>query len=126
MHELLAPIYLAVDLDSIQDDAEVDIEIKQYCSRNWVAADAWALFTVVMEGVSAWYEWREPTLPPLPSPLRNQFRHGPSDESSVLKPYVAPIVIACQRLQAEYLKSTDPILWQGMQKAGIEPQIYGM
>lgn len=126
MHELLAPIYYALDFDSVSPEAELDPEISDFCSRTWVAADAWALFNVLMDGINAWYEWREPSPPSLPSPLQTQYRHGAVDKKVELKPYVAPIVIACQKLQAEMLKGVDPVLWQGMQKAGIEPQIYGM
>ncbi|KAH8117577.1 rab-GTPase-TBC domain-containing protein [Phellopilus nigrolimitatus] len=124
MHELLAPLLYALDYDSLPPGTEFDSDIEDFCSRPWIAADAWALFGVVMEGVSSWYEWREPTAPSLPSPLKAQFHHGAQEGRVELKPYVAPIVLACQKLQAEMLKATDPMLWQGMQKAGIEPQIY--
>lgn len=126
MHELLAPIFFALDFDSLTPDQALDTEITTFCSRTWLAADAWALFGVVMEGVNTWYEWREPSPPPLPPSLKAQYRHAAPEGQVELKPYVAPIVLACQTLQAQMLKSTDPALWQGMQKAGIEPQIYGM
>ncbi|THH06211.1 hypothetical protein EW145_g4235 [Phellinidium pouzarii] len=126
MHELLAPLLYALDYDSLSTDGKNDPELSAFCSRTWIAADAWALFGVVMEGVGSWYEWQEPTAPSLPSPLKTQFRHGAPEGQVEMKSYVAPIVLACQRLQAEMLKSTDPQLWQGMQKAGIEPQIYGI
>ncbi|KAI5119084.1 hypothetical protein M0805_004857 [Coniferiporia weirii] len=126
MHELLAPLLYALDYDSLPPDGHLDPDLEEFCSRTWVAADAWALFSVVMNGVNAWYEWREPTPLSLPSPLKAQFHHGAPEGQVEIKPYVAPIVLACQRLQAEMLKATDPILWQGMQKAGIEPQIYGI
>lgn len=126
MHELLAPIFYALDYDSLGPEQVSDTEITTFCSRTWLAADAWALFSIVMEGVSSWYEWREPIPPPLPSGLKSQFRHGPPEGQVELKPYVAPIVLTCQTLQAEMLRSSDPDLWQGMQKVGIEPQIYGM
>lgn len=125
MHELLAPIFFALDYDSLAEEQMTDLEIATFCSRTWLAADAWALFSIVMNGVSVWYEWREPPLLPLPSPLKKQYRHETEGQVE-LKPYVAPIVLACQALQAEMLKRTDPALWNGMQKAGIEPQIYGM
>lgn len=126
MHELLAPLFHAVDYDSLPDNDQTDPDVTEFCSRSWVAADAWALFGVVMQGVSSWYEWREPAPPPIPAALQNQYRHGPPEGQLELKPYVAPIVLSCQRLQAQMLKATDPALWQGMQKAGVEPQIYGM
>ncbi|EEB96022.1 hypothetical protein MPER_04913 [Moniliophthora perniciosa FA553] len=58
MHELLAPIYFAVDLDSLADDVG-DTDTQEICSRTWVAADAWAIFQSIMKSVSIWYEWRE-------------------------------------------------------------------
>lgn len=128
MHELLAPVFLAVDFDSIADDESEALEsdTKEFCSRTWIAADSWALFRIVMSGVSTWYEWREPQPTALPPHLETQFRHGPADNQGDLRPYVAPIVLTCQRLQSDMVKSVDPVLWQSMQKAGIEPQIYGM
>jgi TBC1 domain family protein 5 len=43
-----------------------------------------------------------------------------------MKPYVTPIVEDCNRIQSNFLRTTDPLLWKHMQAAGIEPQIYGM
>jgi TBC1 domain family protein 5 len=129
MHELLAPIFLAVDYDSVPHTAssDIDSEIEAYCSREWVAADSWALFTIIMDGVHSWYEWREPAPVSLPPPLKTQFRYGGSnDDGDSMKPYVAPIVLVCQRLQSDLLRKSDPVLFGSMQNAGVEPQIYGM
>ncbi|KLO18816.1 hypothetical protein SCHPADRAFT_844411 [Schizopora paradoxa] len=128
MHELLAPVFLAVDYDSITDneDERIESDMKEFCSRTWIAADSWALFKIIMAGVSTWYEWREPQPTALPPHLEAQYRHGPTDNQGDLRPYVAPIVLTCQQLQSQMLKSVDPVLWQAMQKAGIEPQIYGI
>ena len=80
-----------------------------------------------MAGVHDWYEWREPTPESLPPPLRSQFRYGAStSEGEGMKPFVAPIVLACQRLQSDFLRTADPVLCGSMQNAGVEPQIYGM
>jgi TBC1 domain family member 5 len=61
MHELLAPLYHAVDFDSISQDADTRLDpgMLEFCSSSWIAADAWGLFEAVMRGVSRWYEWRE-------------------------------------------------------------------
>ncbi|KAI6103524.1 rab-GTPase-TBC domain-containing protein [Pisolithus sp. B1] len=118
MHELLAPLFYAIDFDSVPEAHEVfetDSLFAEFCSRSWVAADSWALFSAIMQKVSQWYEWREPALPP-PAAL------GPVK----LKPYVPPIVEACNRIQGNLLKSVDPTLYEAMQGAGIEPQIYGL
>ncbi|KAI6101451.1 rab-GTPase-TBC domain-containing protein, partial [Pisolithus croceorrhizus] len=118
MHELLPPLFYAIDFDSVPEAHEVfetDSLFAEFCSRSWVAADSWALFSAIMQKVFQWYEWREPALPP-PAAL------GPVN----LKPYVPPIVEACNRIQGNLLKSVDPTLYEAMQGAGIEPQIYGL
>ncbi|KAI6005499.1 rab-GTPase-TBC domain-containing protein [Pisolithus albus] len=118
MHELLAPLFYAIDFDSVPEAHEVlktDSLFAEFCSRSWVAADSWALFSAIMQKVSQWYEWREPALPPSAA-------RGPIN----LKPYVPPIVEACNRIQGNLLKSVDPTLYEAMQGAGIEPQIYGL
>ena len=129
MHELLAPLYYAVDYDSISDNTNLeDLGLKEMCSRTWVAADAWALFLSVMHGVSRWYEWREgehADSATKPSLFANHVQLNP-DGKVDLKPYVAPIVQTCNHIQGNLLRSVDPILWKKLQGAGIEPQIYGM
>lgn len=129
MHELLAPLYYALDYDSIADDGDTSSDnqtLREVCSRSWVAADAWMLFESVMHGVSQWYEWREsPTLETSTSALPTHVHLNPNGQVDI-KPFVAPIVQACNRIQSSLLKSVDPLLWKHMQSAGIEPQIYGM
>lgn len=129
MHELLAPLYYAVDYDSISDTTNLDdSELNEMCSRTWVAADAWALFLSVMHGVSRWYEWQEAedhVGAGKSFPLANHIQLNP-DGKVDLKPYVAPIVQACNHLQGALLRSIDPLLWKKLQATGIEPQIYGM
>ncbi|KAF7967824.1 hypothetical protein HWV62_32940 [Athelia sp. TMB] len=129
MHELLAPLYHAVDYDSIPEDADTkDPQLKELCSRTFVAADAWALFLAVMKGVSRWYEWREPDAAAIDggySLLTNHVQLN-ADGKVDLKPYVAPIVQDCNHLQGTLLRTIDPILWKKLQSTGIEPQIYGI
>ncbi|PCH38432.1 RabGAP/TBC [Wolfiporia cocos MD-104 SS10] len=126
MHELLAPLYYAIDYDSI-DEASApreDPAVKEFCARAWVAADAWALFSAVMRGVGRWYEWQETRSAVERTPLPSHVQLSASGAG--VKPYVAPIVGACNRIQSTYLKMVDPELWKSMQSAGIEPQIYGI
>lgn len=129
MHELLAPLYHAVDYDSIPQDVDTaEPQMKELCSRDFVAADAWALFLAVMKGVSRWYEWREPDSVATAggfSPLPNHVQLT-SDGKLDLKPYVARIVQDCNHLQGTLLRTVDPILWKTLHGTGIEPQIYGM
>ncbi|KAF9559134.1 RabGAP/TBC [Agrocybe pediades] len=130
MHELLAPLYYAVHFDSIAEGEIEDtryVDLLELCSADHIAADAWALFLSVMEGVSQWYEWREPSegagkSPNTPFPNHVVIPNGQNG----FRPYVAPIVQACNHIQSNLLQTCDPILWQHMQKAGIEPQIYGI
>jgi len=129
MHELLAPLYHAVDYDSISDKTDLDdLELKEFCSRTWVAADAWTLFLSVMHGISRWYEWREggeEASGAQSPPFANHVQLNP-DGKVDLKPYVAPIVQACHYFQGNLLRSVDPLLWKKLQATGIEPQIYGI
>ncbi|PPQ78097.1 hypothetical protein CVT25_015631 [Psilocybe cyanescens] len=132
MHELLAPLYYAVHFDAIVDGELQDRsyrDLVDLCSVHYVAADSWALFNSVMKGVSQWYEWREPNDPE--SSARNPLTPFPNhviipNGQNGIRPYVAPIVQACNHIQSTLLQACDPILWQHMQKAGIEPQIYGI
>lgn len=133
MHELLAPLFYAVDYDSIAPNEGTaeneDAVFNEICSRAWVAGDAWALFCSVMAGVSKWYEWREASDAAsrgTPSPLATHVQLNVPDGPVDMKPYVAPIVHACNRVQSTLLRTTDPLLWKHMQDTGIEPQIYGM
>lgn len=129
MHELLASLYYAVDYDSIADDDSLgDPDIREFCSRAWIAADAWVLFCLVMRGVGRWYEWQEskgPSTAQGHSALPSHVNLSATPDVA-LKPYVAPIIEACNRIQSTLLKSVDPQLWRCLQSSGIEPQIYGM
>ncbi|CAA7271746.1 unnamed protein product [Cyclocybe aegerita] len=132
MHELLAPLYLAVNFDSITDDEVQDEQFKdmrEICSADFVAADSWALFNSVMDGVSRWYEWRDPLEGDASSRSSSSpfFKQAVVSEGQLgISPYVAPIVQACNRIQSTLLQTCDPLLYQSMQKVGIEPQIYGI
>ncbi|KAG1782766.1 rab-GTPase-TBC domain-containing protein [Suillus placidus] len=119
MHELLAPVYYAVDYDSTADDATSSSDesvFREICSRTWIAADSWALFCAIMNGISKWYEWREP------SSIETSSARGQVN----FKPYMPPITLACNHIQNSLLKSVDPILHGVLQNSGIEPQIYGL
>nr|GAT47242.1 predicted protein [Mycena chlorophos] len=124
MHELLAPLYLAVEHDSVDDSA--DPSLREFCARDWVAADAFALFCAVMRGASRWYEWQEPSAvasrPPPGSPFATHVNipAGPVEA----KPYVTPVVEDCNRIQHNLLRTTDPVLWKHINNTGIEPQIF--
>jgi TBC1 domain family protein 5 len=134
MHELLAPLYYAVNFDAIFEEQEdstvtIDSSLKEICSALWIAADAWGLFDIVMRGVSRWYEWREPeqvgnVKNSLAIPTHVRFHVV--DGQGRMQPYVAPIVQTCSSIQGTLLRAVDPRLYKAMQNTGIEPQIYGM
>ncbi|KAF9457184.1 rab-GTPase-TBC domain-containing protein [Collybia nuda] len=132
MHELLAPLFYALDYDSvIQDNKNIKPdELQETCSRLWVAADAWTLFTIMMQGISKWYEWREsPQKTPalgMMSPAPPSHAHLNIGRQLDINPNDTPIVEDCNRIQSSLLRSTDPVLWKHMQAAGVEPQIYGI
>ncbi|KIK91036.1 hypothetical protein PAXRUDRAFT_831178 [Paxillus rubicundulus Ve08.2h10] len=109
---------LLTDFDSTAESLEssgLDSLFLESCSRSWVAADSWALFSAMMCGISHWYEWREPDRPSSSS-------RGPIK----LKPYASPIIQTCNIIQGTLLKSVDPVLHDAMQSAGVEPQLYGL
>ncbi|PFH54401.1 hypothetical protein AMATHDRAFT_78639 [Amanita thiersii Skay4041] len=125
MHELLAPLYHAVEYDSVSSpDDDNTSAFEQVCSRTWVAADSWILFDIVMKGVSRWYEWREQA--ETRTFLSSQIELDASNGQRQLKPYVAPIVQTCNQIQTTMLRTVDPLLWKHMHGIGIEPQIYGI
>ena len=128
MHELLAPLFHAVFLDTVREDSTGPAELRELCSAKHLGADSWILFDAVMSGVSVWYEWQESSpragrtggsQSPLKSAVLPEGQKG-------IQPYIAPIVKVCNKVQNELLKQCDPTLWKALQNAGIEPQIYGM
>ncbi|KAG6878730.1 hypothetical protein C0993_011545 [Termitomyces sp. T159_Od127] len=106
MHEILAPLYYAIDFDSLSPTGDPDeADVREVCSRTWVAGDAWALFDSVMRGLSRWYEWREPVTNAAPkdaiSPLALRAGLNIPDGRLNIEPYTAPIVDAYERLPEE-------------------------
>ncbi|KAJ1310134.1 hypothetical protein OPQ81_006879 [Rhizoctonia solani] len=113
MHELLAPVLWALDYDSLDRKGEgQDAEMYEFLSREYVPADAWAIFSRIMEGVGSWYEWREPKLTATGGPPPT--------------PWVAPINQVCSKIGGEYLTACDPPLGARMNELGVEPQMYGI
>ncbi|KAF8334135.1 rab-GTPase-TBC domain-containing protein [Cantharellus anzutake] len=124
MHELLAPLLYAIDFDSLKcsvSQPEENEVLAEFCDRTWIAADAHALFSIIMNGIGAWYEWREPThKQPISQTIPGSF------EPISMKPWVAPIVEACRAIHSDYLQHSDPALWSALQNSQIEPQIFGI
>ncbi|CAE6482124.1 unnamed protein product [Rhizoctonia solani] len=149
MHELLAPVLWALDYDSLDGKGEgQDVEMYEFLSRDYVPADAWAIFSRIMEGVGSWYEWQEPKPaavglvtggpPPIPwvAPINETCSKigGEYLAASVGLvtggpppiPWVAPINETCSKIGGEYLAACDPALSGRMSEIGIEPQMYGI
>ncbi|CAE6462728.1 unnamed protein product [Rhizoctonia solani] len=117
MHELLAPVLWALDYDSLDGKGEgQDAEMYEFLSRDYVPADAWAIFSRIMEGVGSWYEWQEP----------NPAAVGLVTGGPPPTPWVAPINETCSKIGGEYLAACDPALSGRMSELGIEPQMYGI
>ncbi|KAL5635907.1 hypothetical protein ACGC1H_004642 [Rhizoctonia solani] len=113
MHELLGPVLWALDYDALDGKGEgQDADMYEFLSRDYVPADAWAIFSRIMEGVGLWYEWQEPKLA--------------ATGGSPPTPWVAPINEICSRIGGEYLSACDPALAARMNELGIEPQMYGI
>ncbi|KZO97897.1 hypothetical protein CALVIDRAFT_497121 [Calocera viscosa TUFC12733] len=112
MHELAGAVLMVVDSDSLLPSNEVsDGDVLEFCARDQLFADVYAIFNVLMKGAARWYEWREPR------------QQGPSQSG---ESWVAPIVHICRHMQGQILRSVDPALWAQLDAAGIEPQMYGI
>ncbi|CAE6472089.1 unnamed protein product [Rhizoctonia solani] len=113
MHELLAPVLWALDYDSLDGKGHAqDAEMFDFLSRDYVPADAWAIFSRIMEGVGSWYEWREP---------KPTVTGGPPST-----PWVAPINETCSKIGGEYLAACDPALSARMNELEVDPMMYGI
>ncbi|KZT28678.1 RabGAP/TBC [Neolentinus lepideus HHB14362 ss-1] len=122
MHELLAPLYHALEYDAAEGAQDALAEV---CDRTWLAADAWRLFASVMDGAGQWYEWRESPTAVSSSAMPTHVNLN-AKEIQPVQPYVTPIVQSCHNIQFNLLKSVDPELWKALHSTGIEPTIYGM
>ncbi|KIJ44190.1 hypothetical protein M422DRAFT_252206 [Sphaerobolus stellatus SS14] len=129
MHELLACIYRVVDYDSVQaGECPERYDLEALCDRAYVAADAFALFTYIMQRIEIWYEWRPPSVA---TPQTPRFPHFSAEGELVpsngqIKPYVAPIIPISTSIRDEKLRKVDPLLFEKLRETNIEPQMYGM
>ncbi|KAJ2742297.1 hypothetical protein GGI20_004584 [Coemansia sp. BCRC 34301] len=130
MHELLAPILLAVDRDSVQcEGGEGTFFIKQILDRRFVEHDAFAMFDRLMRICLPWYQ-----APSLTSPrLRPAYRPGTGSERQTTTTAAAadaaklhtPIIAQCHQMM-EKLASVEPHLAGHLQRLDIEPQLFGI
>ncbi|KAI9479757.1 hypothetical protein IWW42_001156 [Coemansia sp. RSA 1085] len=103
MHELLAPLLLAVDRDAVARTSEFPTGLLD-CS--FVEHDTFALFDRLMRLCMPWYQ-----VPPALSPRASDAQ--------------TPIVAQCQLLM-DKLAALDPELSAHLRQMDIEPQLFGI
>ncbi|RUP47794.1 rab-GTPase-TBC domain-containing protein, partial [Jimgerdemannia flammicorona] len=127
MHELLAPVLLVVDQDSVElVEGATDLDpttdvLLQTLDRAHVEHDAFSLFTQVMKSAKTWYEFNDEVF--------NSSRQRKQARVYVLFYAAAklnPVVMECHRIHHEFLRTVDPQLYGHLERLGIEPQLYGI
>ncbi|KAJ8656160.1 hypothetical protein O0I10_008173 [Lichtheimia ornata] len=131
MHELLAPIYFVLSMESIStpNDSHSPVDatdrlITQVLDPHYVEHDAYILFDKLMVHAKPWYEFNEK----LSSSIPRSSGHGlggniPRQAQNTRS---NPVVLSCQRIHHQYLRAVDPVLYGHLERFGIEPQLYGM
>ncbi|KAI9488055.1 rab-GTPase-TBC domain-containing protein [Zychaea mexicana] len=123
MHELLAPFYWVLTHESWPKDADpsepADKLIAQTLDSAFIEHDAYVLFDKIMKYAKPWYEFNERISTKSQGDLRNNI---PKSANTKLN----PVVLSCQRIHHKYLRSTDPVLYEHLERFNIEPQLYGM
>ncbi|KAJ9104052.1 hypothetical protein QFC19_004186 [Naganishia cerealis] len=154
MHELLAVIMLVCDRDSLNRDTlpaknsqssyigndrylnvpmsplqsqledgrhspsgeKMEDAMYMVLDRRFLEHDVHGLFVKLMEHAGSWYEWRTET-------IEGSLAQDRSKQKQVTK---GRIIAMCQHMQGVLLKQVDPVLWQTLENAAIEPQIWGI
>ncbi|OCF34976.1 TBC1 domain family member 5 [Kwoniella heveanensis BCC8398] len=124
MHELLACCFLAVDRDSLgrsdpastngkaaEENKAGDAAMWQTLDRRYVEHDAFELFTAIMKGGKAFYEWRAEE-----GPVRTRTPSAPQ----------APIITRCNNIHSSLIRRIDPQLWERLETEGVEAQIWAI
>lgn len=113
MHELLAPLLLVLDRESIPASAAHQNNASgimyETLSRDYLEHDTWALFSAFMSQAKSWYD-QTPSI----------------DVSGQPKNKVQPVIAQINRLQNGLLPSADPQLHQHLSSLGIEPQLWAL
>ncbi|KAJ1732567.1 hypothetical protein LPJ61_001986 [Coemansia biformis] len=118
MHELLAPLLMAVDGDAVDGDGAA---LAGVLDRRFIEHDAFALFGRLMRLCMAWYQIPNHVSPPL-RPVRQP---GNKPTGGLGASAQTPIVSQCY-LMMEKLALVDPRLHEHLQKLDIEPQLFGI
>ncbi|KAK9453568.1 rab-GTPase-TBC domain-containing protein [Dipodascopsis uninucleata] len=114
MHEILAPIFWVISMDSVDEEniqipGEQDLQLLRVLSSKFVEHDSYTLFKFIMSRAWEWYA------PPIKKKQENP--------GARLFP---PIVLKARRIQEKLLRNIDPELERHLRVLGIEPQLWGM
>ncbi|KAK9708183.1 hypothetical protein K7432_009793 [Basidiobolus ranarum] len=139
MHELLAPILQIVDDECLDisstptDDEDLPLNlIKDVLDPEYVEHDTFSLFTNLMKSAKQWYEFNDElsnqrTLQALKTMGKNLDESNLlGNQAAPLTPNQTPIMVKCNRIHHELLKTYDPQLYAYLESLQIEPQLYGI
>ncbi|KAI9477848.1 MAG: rab-GTPase-TBC domain-containing protein [Benjaminiella poitrasii] len=134
MHELLAPFYWILALESIpkedrpyvSSDPATKLMI-QVLDSDFVEHDAYILFDKLMKYGKSWYEFND-DLPKNKKTIKTDLLSMANN--NIPKPTESarlnPVVMTCHRIHHQYLRTVDPLLYRHLESFSIEPQLYGL
>lgn len=109
MHELLAPLLLVLDRESIPQSAQQNGIMYETLSRDYLEHDTWALFSAFMSNAKTWYD-QTPSVAVSGQPQTR----------------MQPVIAQANRLQNVLLRSIDPALHRHLSSLQIEPQLWAL
>ncbi|KAI8148411.1 rab-GTPase-TBC domain-containing protein [Fennellomyces sp. T-0311] len=131
MHELLAPFYWVLTDEcwpmegGLSEPSEpADRLIAQTLDPAYIEHDAYILFDKIMKYAKPWYEFNERISAKVTTSSPDL--HGNNIPRSTSTTKLNPVVLSCHRIHHKYLRSTDPVLYEHLERYNIEPQLYGM
>ncbi|KAJ2660868.1 hypothetical protein IWW48_002721 [Coemansia sp. RSA 1200] len=129
MHELLGPLLMVVDGDSVDTGGADGWFLGSVMDRRYVEHDAFGLFGRLMRMCVPWYQSPANFASPPLRPARRRNQQDGADEHrraaiEAMKAR-APIVAQCYGL-LEKLESVDPRLASQLRCLDIEPQLFGI
>ncbi|KAI8320343.1 RabGAP/TBC [Martensiomyces pterosporus] len=134
MHELLAPLLMAVDADAVISGEVEECVLAKVVDRKFVEHDAFALFDRLMRVCTPWYQAPSITSPPLRATRHRQNHNSPPAStgsrawrrrSSDNARAQTPIIAQCH-LMMEKLALVDTELASHLLDLDIEPQLFGI
>ncbi|CAG8526384.1 31389_t:CDS:10 [Racocetra persica] len=136
MHELLAPILWVVDNESLSSTngyTMVNVEdatIRQALSADYVEHDTFALFSSLMKSAKVYYEYNDEVFNR--RPVKRAGQSSDVNYARLIKEVQAeaakltPVVMKCNKIHDEYLRTIDLELYNHLKDLEIEPQLYGI